>query len=282
MAPPSFNDLSKSANDLFSKDFTFGCVKADVKTKTASGVELKTSGNHNMENSRAAAELETKLELKDYGVTFTEKWKTSNVVTSEMVIEDRMVKGLKSTIEGSFEPSSGKKSLKVKNSFKNSSANVGVDLDFKSAMPAVSASGVFAYNEFTGGVSCSYSTDKQKLTKLSYGLLYQLKDYKVYGGVENGTSFSGSVYHRASSRLETGVKLGWASNTHFTSLGMAAKYQLSGGRFLKVKVDNSSMVGAAYGVKVNDAVRLTLCGNLDGKSINGGNHQLGLAVNFEQ
>jgi len=281
MAPPGFGDLGKNANDLFSKDFTFGSVKAEVKSKTSSGVELKTSGNHDIETGRAAGDLETKYSFNEYGITLTEKWKTSNVITMEVAIEDKLVKGLKNTFEASFEPNTGKKSAKVKNAFKCPNANLGLDLEFKSNFPVLLGNGVCGYQNFFGGVSMGYDTERQKMTKLNYGLAYQLKDFNLFAGVENGSNFAGSVYQRLSDKLETGVKLSWASNTHATNFGVAAKYKLEGDSFAKFKVDNNSMIGSAYSFKVNDGIRVTLCGNFDGKNINGGGHQLGMSLNFE-
>lgn len=279
--PPSFGDLGKDAADLFSRDYTFGSVKAEIKSKTSTGVELKTTGNHDMETGRAAGDLETKYVFKDYGITFTEKWKTSNVVTAEVAVEDKLVKGLKNALEANFEPNTGKKSAKLKNTFKAANANLGVDLEFKSNLPTIVGSGVFGYQNFFGGINVGYDTERQKLTKLNYGLAYKLKDFCLYGGVENGTNFSGSVYQKLSESLETGVKFSWTSNTHATDFGVATKYKLEGDSFFKLKVDNSSMVGTAYSFKVNDGVRVTLCGNFDGKSINAGGHRLGMALSFE-
>lgn len=38
MAPPKFNDLGKEANDLISKNFHFGVIKLEAKTKAKNGV----------------------------------------------------------------------------------------------------------------------------------------------------------------------------------------------------------------------------------------------------
>uniref|UniRef100_A0A3Q2FYY3 Non-selective voltage-gated ion channel VDAC2 n=1 Tax=Cyprinodon variegatus TaxID=28743 RepID=A0A3Q2FYY3_CYPVA len=82
--PPTYADLGKSAKDIFNKGYGFGLVKLDVKTKSASGVEFKTSGSSNTDTSKVAGSLETKYKRPEYGLTFTEKWNTDNTLGTEI------------------------------------------------------------------------------------------------------------------------------------------------------------------------------------------------------
>nr|XP_061793947.1 voltage-dependent anion-selective channel protein 2 isoform X7 [Nerophis lumbriciformis] len=105
--PPSYVDLGKSAKDIFNKGYGFGLVKLDVKTKSASGVEFKTSGSSNTDTSKVVGSLETKYKRAEYGLTFTEKWNTDNTLGTEITIEDQIAKGLKLTFDTTFSPNTG-------------------------------------------------------------------------------------------------------------------------------------------------------------------------------
>lgn len=107
MAPPSYSDLGKNARDIFGKGYHFGLWKLDVKTRTSSGVEFTTSGNSNQDSGKVSGSLETKYKLKEHGLTFSEKWNTDNTLTSEVSVENQLVKGLKLSFDGSFAPQTG-------------------------------------------------------------------------------------------------------------------------------------------------------------------------------
>lgn len=282
MAPPSFSDLSKDANDLYNKDFTFGAVKAELKTKAKPfNSEFKTTGTHDIETNRAAAEIEVKHSFKDYGMTVTRKWKTSSVLTAEVAIEDRLVNGLKNAFELTYEPNTGKRSAKVKNSFKRPNVNAAVDLEFKSNFPVVQSNAVFGYQNFFAGASLGFDTERQKLTKLSYGAAYQVKSLAIYAGVENSSSYCASAFHRLSDSLEAGAKLCWSAANHSADFGVAGKYTLADGSAAKLRLDNRSLLGMSYSFGVRQGFRVTMSGNLDCKNLNAGGHQLGLALSFE-
>eukprot|EP00178_Gracilaria_changii_P021694 TRINITY_DN64348_c0_g1_i1.p1 TRINITY_DN64348_c0_g1~~TRINITY_DN64348_c0_g1_i1.p1 ORF type:complete len:145 (-),score=26.84 TRINITY_DN64348_c0_g1_i1:30-464(-) len=136
MAPPCYTDLGKSARDLFTKQYQFGLIKLDVKTKTPSGVEFNVNGNSNNDTGRVFAHLETKHFLSDYGLTIKEKWNTDNTLNTELTVEGDKVKGAKLGVVGSFAPQSGKKTATVKGSYKNDwcHVNTDVDLDYAGAL----------------------------------------------------------------------------------------------------------------------------------------------------
>ena len=107
MAPPSYSDLGKQARDVFNKGYHFGLWKLDVKTKTNSGVEFSTSGHSNQDTGKVFGSLETKYKVKEYGLNFSEKWNTDNTLTSEVSVENQLVKGLKVSFDGMFVPHTG-------------------------------------------------------------------------------------------------------------------------------------------------------------------------------
>jgi len=94
MAPPTYGDLGKQAKDVFGKGYHFGLLKLDVKTKTEGGVEL-SSGCQSNDSGKVFGNLETKYKVGQYGLTFTEKWNTNNILATEIAVQDQLAKGMR-------------------------------------------------------------------------------------------------------------------------------------------------------------------------------------------
>eukprot|EP00075_Anas_platyrhynchos_P014016 XP_027303269.1 voltage-dependent anion-selective channel protein 2-like [Anas platyrhynchos] len=166
--PPSYADLGKSARDTFNKGYGFGLVKLDVKTKSASGVEFTTSGSSNTDTGKVNGSLETKYKWAEYGLTFTEKRNTDNTLGTEIAIEDQIAKGLKLTFDTTFSPNTGKKSGKIKSAYKRECLNLGCDVDFDFAGPAIHGSAVFGYEGWLAGYQMTFDSAKAKLTRNNF------------------------------------------------------------------------------------------------------------------
>lgn len=277
---PSFADLGKSAKDLFDKNFHLGIVKTEIKTSTSSGVNIKTNGTHNTETSGVSGNMETSYKISNLGLTLTEKWDINNTLTTSFALEDKLIKGLKQTIEGVFEPNTGKKSAKVKNQFKHELVHLNADFHFKSLSPVILASTVVGHSGVLGGVEVELDAGTQAVQKLNYAVGYTGKDFVMHGAFSNGSDILASIYQKLSNDLETAVNLSWSSSTHDTKFGVAAKYNLDKSTFFKIRVDNRSLIGLAYCFPIRNGVDMTVAGQFDGKSINGGGHKLGLGLDF--
>jgi len=281
MAPPSYSDLGKAAKDLFSKGYNFGFWKVEAKSKTNSGVEFTTGGSQSSDTGKLNGSLETKYKCSDHGLTFKEKWNTDNVIFTEVAIEDQLCKGLKLEFNTSFAPQTGKKSGKIKTSYKMDYANLGCDVDFDFAGPSVHGAAVLGYNGWLGGYQMSFDTSKSKLTKSNFALGYEAGDFTIHTNVNDGAEFGGSIYHKVSKNLEVGVQLSWASGTSSTALGLGSKYKIDDDSSISAKVSNNSQIGLGYSTKLKDGVKLTLSGLVEGKNINQGGHKVGLGLDFE-
>eukprot|EP00493_Phyllostaurus_siculus_P022347 UN22679 len=160
MAPQKFADLGKEARDLLSKNFHFGTVKIEAKTKAANGLAFTAEGSHNTGNGDVGGSLEGKMTLKPHGVTITKKWNTANVVSGTIGVENKLIDGLKVDLDGSLAPVTGKQTLKAKTDFTGIN-NVRATLDVASsdfAAPTVHVSGVAAYQGWHAGYQMSYDT----------------------------------------------------------------------------------------------------------------------------
>ena len=128
MAPPKYGDLGKQASDVFGKGYHFGLLKLDVgsftiiydyfhnlfrdqvKTKTATGVEFSTGGSSNIDSGKVSGNLETKYQVKDLGMTLTEKWTTDNNLSTTVDVVDKLIPGAKISLDTKFAPGTGAKS----------------------------------------------------------------------------------------------------------------------------------------------------------------------------
>lgn len=279
--PPPYADLGKAARDIFNKGFGFGLVKLDVKTKSCSGVEFSTSGSSNTDTGKVSGTLETKYKWCEYGLTFTEKWNTDNTLGTEIAIEDQICQGLKLTFDTTFSPNTGKKSGKIKSAYKRECINLGCDVDFDFAGPAIHGSAVFGYEGWLAGYQMTFDSAKSKLTRSNFAVGYRTGDFQLHTNVNNGTEFGGSIYQKVCEDFDTSVNLAWTSGTNCTRFGIAAKYQLDPTASISAKVNNSSLIGVGYTQTLRPGVKLTLSALVDGKSFNAGGHKLGLALELE-
>lgn len=281
MAPTTYGDLGKSARDVIGKGYHFSVLKLELKTKTASGVEFTSGGSSNTDSGKVDGTLETKYKFSEYGTTFTEKWNTSNQLSTTVDVQDKILKGLKVTFDSTFSPQTGAKSGKVKAEYKHDLVTVNSDVDINLGGPLVNASAVVGHKGWLAGYQVAVDTGKSKLTKNNFCLGYSTGDFVLHTNVNDGQVFGGSVYQKVNPNLETAVNLGWTANKNETSFGIGAKYVLDKNASLRAKVNNSSQIGLGYQQKLRDGVTLTLSTLIDGKNVQQGGHKLGLALELE-
>ncbi|XP_018577671.1 voltage-dependent anion-selective channel [Anoplophora glabripennis] len=281
MSPPPFSDLGKRAKDVFGKGYHFGLIKLDCKTKTATGVEFNTGGTSNQETGKIFGSLETKYKVKDYGVTFTEKWTTDNTLGTELSVQDQVIQGLKLSGNLDFSPQTGNKSGAVKTAFQNDIVAVNTNVNLDSNGPVVQASAVLGYQGWLAGYQGAFDTQKNKLTKNNVALGFSTTDFVLHTSVDDGQEFGGSIYQRINPKLETAIQLAWSSGSNNTKFGLGTKFDLDSDAAIRAKIDNSLLVGLGYQQRLRDGVTLTLSLLVDGANFNNGGHKIGLALDME-
>lgn len=97
----------------------------------------------------------------------------------------------------------------------------------------------------------------------------------------DGTEYNGSIYHKVSPNLSTGVQLSWSARTNTTKIGIAGQYQLDKDITLRGKIHNNSLIGLGYQQKLHDRITLSLSTLIDAKNFNAGGHKLGFALEVE-
>lgn len=280
MAPPSFADLGKQARDIFSKNYHFGLVKLECKTKTRSGVDFTVNGTSNNDTGRVNASLESKYKLSEYGITMKEKWNTDNTLATEISMEDQLIKGLKIAFDATFAPLSGKKTGVMKTAFKNENVNLSTDIDFDYAGPIVQSSAVAGYQGWLAGVQLGFDTGKNKLNRSNFAVGYATEDFMLNTHVNDGQEFGGSIYQNVDGKLETGVQLSWTAGSNATRFGLGCVYKLDSDTSLRAKVNNSSQIGLGFTHRLREGIQLHLSTMIDGKNFNQGGHKLGLGLDL--
>jgi voltage-dependent anion channel protein 2 len=281
MAPPTYGDLGKSARDVFGKGYHFSLLKLDVKSKTANGVEFNSAGSSNTDSGKVGGSLETKYKMKEYGLTFTEKWSTDNQLSTTVELADKPIVGAKLIFDSTFSPQSGAKSGKVKTEFKQDCMTILADVDLNLGGPTVNASAVAGHQGWLGGYQMAFDTSKSQLTKNNFAIGYCCGDFVMHTNVDDGQVFGGSVYQKVNGKLETAVNLGWTASKNETTFGIGCKYALDKDAWVRAKVNNSSQVGLGYQQRLRDGVTLSLSTLIDGKNFQQGGHKVGMALELE-
>jgi hypothetical protein len=312
MAPPQFADLGKNAKELFNRGYNYGNVKYSVKTHIKNNTDFNITGEHNKETQKSLGALEAKFKAPDQGLTLVERWNTDKILKSELTLEDRLLPGLKLTLDTSFAPTADcnntkeginigsaykfsksfdvklklsvtakRKSGALKIAYKQDKLLLNTDVDFDLVSVVVNNTLVLSHFGWLFGLQTSFDTVKLKLIRHNFALGYQAADFTIHTNVNEGSEFGGSIYQRVNSQLELGVSLGWSSVKNQTRLALASKYKLDKLATVQAKVDNMSQVGLSYTQQLRDGVKLTVSSLVDGKNINGVGHKLGFGLELE-
>jgi len=278
MAPPSYADIGKQARDVFGKGYHFGLVKLEVKSKSASGIEFTAGGNTTTDGGKVNGSLETKYKAKEHGVNFTEKWNTDNSLNATVDYE-KLMPGLKLTLDGSFQPNSGDKAGKFKTEYKHERLVFNADMNLAKS-PVVNVAASLGHGPYAVGYQTSFDSSKSALTKQNLAVNYNAGDMILHCSTNDFKVFGGGIYLKNNAKLETGITcssaIGGASN-----FAIGCKYALDKDAAVRAKVDTNSQIGLSYQQKLRDGLTVTLSSNLDGNKLNQPGHKLGLCLEME-
>lgn len=277
MAPPSYADIGKQARDVFGKGYHFGLVKLEVKSKTSSGVEFTAGGSSTTESGKVSGSLETKYKMKDQGLSLTEKWTTDNSLNTTVDYE-KLMPGLKLTLDSNFKPDSGDKSGKFKTEYKHEKFLFNADLNL-AASPVVNMSTSVGHGPYALGYQTAFDTGKSTLTKHNLALSYSSGDMILHATANDSKQFGGGVYLKNSPSLETGVTMAAGGGTNSFAIG--TKYVLGPDASLRAKVNCKCEIGLSYQQKLREGITVTMSTSLDGTKLNQPGHKLGLAIEME-
>jgi len=272
-----YADIGKQSRDVFGKGYHFGLVKLDVKTKSDIGVEFNCAGSSSTDGGKVSGSLETKCKNCVNGLTFTEKWTTDNTLNTTLDLEGQ-AKGLKLTLDTSFQPNSGDKSGKLKTEFKQDNIALNADLNI-AANPVVNGSVTLGHGKFSAGYQMSFDTGKSSLTKNNFAVAYNAGDLILHGSINDGKLVGAGIYQKLSKQLETGVAITAASGS--STFGVGCKYNLDDKAIIRAKVNNDCQVGLSYQQTIKDGVTVTLSSNIDGNKLNAPGHKIGVGIELQ-
>ncbi|XP_059790784.1 voltage-dependent anion-selective channel protein 3-like isoform X2 [Balaenoptera ricei] len=244
-------------------------------------VEFSTSGHAYTVTGKASGNLETKYKICNYGLTFTQKWNTDNTLGTEISLESNSTQGLKLTLDTIFVPNTGKKSGKLKASYKRDCFSLGNNVDIDFSGQTIYGWAVLAFEGWLAGYQMSLDTAKSKLSQNNFTLGYKAADYQLHTHVNDGIEFGGWIYQKVNKKTETPINLAWAAGRNNTRLGIAAKYKLDCRTSLSAKVNNASLIGLGYTQTLRPGVKLTLSALIHGKNFSAGGHKLRLGFELE-
>jgi len=299
MSPPSFGDLGKRAGDIIANGFRHGFIDFELKTASASGIRVNSSGAaslasgdsedtgngaHN-ESGAITAETEVKFDLEEYGLSFKDKWVSAkspkyseDTLKSDIAYENPSVlPGTKFTFESSFAPASGKRKEKVKATFKRDFCHFNSDLSF----PALKGNAALTLG-FKGFVFGYRSPLSRNPSVGDFAIGFSSKDVEVSTKIlEKGERLSASMCHRVNEKITTAFVTSWNCVTNDTTLSLGAEFKPDRDATMKVKVDHLSRLGLAYTQNLTHGLSLSASALIDGRNVEGGNHEVGFGLNFD-
>jgi len=286
--PPHWKDLGKSSSDLLGKDFPIFGTSLEVKTKTPSNVTFKVAGNRDAKTAAIAGDIEAKYSDPKNGIVFTQAWTTTNILRSQIELENQIAKGLKLDLTTSLLPDKGQKSVLLNTVYKQPGLHSRAVIDmFKG--PTFTADTVLGRDGFLLGAEASYDVTSGKITRYATALGFSAPEYAVtLHALENFNTYSASYYHRVSRDVEAGAKAIYNSKaaTSGINLEVGAKAYLDSAAFVKAKINSQSVLVLSYVQALRPGVKASFGLAVDTSKLNDSApgpaaHRVGASFVFE-
>ncbi|KAI0811331.1 eukaryotic porin/Tom40 [Xylaria sp. FL0064] len=286
MSVPAFSDISKSANDLLSKDFYhLSAGTIEVKSNTPNNVAFKVTGKSSHDKATSGA-LEGKYSDKSLGLTLTQTWNTANSLDTKIELADSLAKGLKAETVFQFLPASNNASnntgAKLNLTFKQSAFHGRAFFDLLKG-PTANVDAVIGHEGFLAGASAGYDVQKAAVTGYSAAVGYVAPQYSAaITATDNLSVFAASYYHKVNSKVEASAKALWNSKSGNTvGLEVASKYRLDPVSFAKAKINDRGVAAVAYNVLLRPGVTVGIGASFDTQKIDQATHKVGASFTFE-
>ncbi|XP_065219159.1 voltage-dependent anion-selective channel-like [Planococcus citri] len=281
--PPFYDDLGKSAKDLFSKGYNFDTVKLNVKTKAPTGSEFNFGGTSHIDSGKFLGTIQGTNRNEKYGINNTARWNTCNTLSTETSCD--FFKGAKLSLESTWYSlqTLDDRISKVRAEYRNNHLALRTDVDYKTgpALHLISASGVFQYDGWFIGLLSKFDTKGSKLKSANLAFGCNFKEYAIHSKMSDQELYNCNIYHRMNPFLETGVEFSCPKENDDTKFGICCKYTWDRDTTVRAKVNNSSQIGLSFAHKLKDGITITLSALISGKNFNQGGHKIGLGIEFE-
>jgi len=283
MAPVSFSDIAKPANDILNKDFYHTASSTlEVKSKAPNGVQFTVKGKSDHKQGPITGSIEAKYTDKSNGLVLTQAWTTANTLDTKIELDNTVVNGLKTEILTSLFPESLSKGARLNLHFRQPHFHARAFFDLLKG-PSFIGDAVVGHDGYLAGAEVGYDVSDGRITRYSAAVGYSVPEYTAaITATNNLRVFSASYYHRVNSLVEAGAKAAWDSKSSGQpSLEISAKYKIDSAAFVKAKVNNSGILALAYNQVLKTGVTLGLGASIDTQRLNEPTHKVGLSLNLE-
>jgi len=283
MAPVSFSDIAKPANDLLNKDFYHtASANLEVKSKAPNGVQFTVKGQSDHKQGAITGCIEGKYTDKPLGLTITQAWTTLNSLDSKIELDNTLANGLKAEVFYKYLPVAQSKSINLNLHYKQPFFHTRAFFDLLRGHSFI-GDAVIGHDGFLAGAEVGYDVSDGRITRYSAAVGYSVPQYTAAITAANNLSvFSESYYHKVNSLVEGGAKASWdAKSATHPSLEFAAKYKLDSNAFVKVKINDRGIVALAYNQLLRPGVTLGLGASIDSQRPNEPAHKVGLSLTLE-
>merc|ERR1711962_1475186 len=114
---------------------------------------------------------------------------------------EKLMPGLKLTLDGSFQPNTGDKAGKFKSEYKHEKLSFNSDLNLAKS-PVINMAASLGHGNYALGYQTAFDTGKSALTKHNLALNYNAGDMVLHGTANDSKQFGAGVYLKNSSTLE--------------------------------------------------------------------------------
>ncbi|OWZ71478.1 hypothetical protein AYX14_03064 [Cryptococcus neoformans] len=231
--PPSWRDLGKSSSDLLLKDYPIQGTSLEVKTLTPSNVAFKVAGTKDAKTDAISGDIEGKYVDFKNGLTFTQGWTTTNVLRTQLELENQIAKGLKFDLATTLNPAKASKSAILTAIYKQPSLHTRATVDlFKG--PTFTADTVVGRDGFLVGAEASYDVLSGAITRYAGAVGFSAPEYAV-------------TLH---------------------GLGNLSTFDLDNAAFVKAKINNAGVLSLGYTQALRPGVKASAGVSVDTTRLN--------------
>lgn len=280
MAPLKFKDVSKSANDLLTKEYCFD-RKFKLQTKTANGVQFTTEGTL-IPNKATSGKLTAKFKPFE-GISVDKLCvTTAGRFQLEATLENAL-EGASFTVnaeDGANKAPAGAVSMK----YANDSFTLNSSVDIVDG-PTLYSAGTFGFEGFVLGGEVKYNTqfdDKDAVPSLkdyNAALAYTGPDYTVSLNTKKKASeYNLAVHHAVSKDVQVASTFSLAPSSGNKLLTLGGIYTIDRDTKFTGKVDSNGLVSSNFIQTVRPAVKLIASAQVDAKNLESNSHKFGLQL----
>lgn len=283
MFVPGYKDISKRSNDVLTRDFYHQApLSVRARTSAPNGVQFVVSAASSEKSDQLKGSLETKYVDKPSGVTVTQGWLTTNVLSTRVEMADAFTPGLTASVNTSFVPNTEGKSASASLLFKHPGVNASVVADiFKSAF---TGNVVFGHKGFVSGAEVAYDVRQGQITQYATQAGYIAPEYSAtVSAASNFSLYSAQIYHRVNPTVEFAALASWKRfdiAADSVTLEGAVKHTLDPSSFVKARLNNRGIAAFAYSQLVRPGVTLGVGLEANLEKLNESSHKIGLSLDF--